>query len=111
MTDFLVALGLVFVIEGLIFAASPGAAKNAMAHVLETPDNVLRIVGIASAAIGALRARPAFRPGAAGAGRAARAAGRHGLRGGDVDHRVDHGFGDIGDVVGTARGCRRCEQR
>ena len=54
MTDFLVALGLVFVIEGLIFAASPGAAKNAMAHVLETPDNVLRIVGIASAAIGVI---------------------------------------------------------
>jgi uncharacterized protein len=44
----------VFVIEGLIFAASPGAAKNAMAHVLETPDNVLRIVGIASAAIGVI---------------------------------------------------------
>ena len=40
MTDFLVALGLVFVIEGLIFAASPGAAKNAMAHVLDTPDNL-----------------------------------------------------------------------
>ena len=28
MSDFLVALGLVFVIEGLIFAASPGAAKK-----------------------------------------------------------------------------------
>jgi uncharacterized protein YjeT (DUF2065 family) len=54
MTDFLVALGLVFVIEGLIFAASPGAAKNAMAHVLETPDNVLRVVGIASAAVGVI---------------------------------------------------------
>jgi uncharacterized protein len=52
MTDFLVALGLVFVIEGLIFAASPAAAKNAMAHVLETPDNVLRVVGIVSAVIG-----------------------------------------------------------
>jgi uncharacterized protein YjeT (DUF2065 family) len=54
MTDFLVALGLVFVIEGLIFAASPSAAKNAMAHVLETPDNVLRVVGIVSAAIGVI---------------------------------------------------------
>ena len=32
MSDFIVALGLVLVIEGLIFAASPGAAKNAMAH-------------------------------------------------------------------------------
>ncbi len=52
MTDFIVALGLVFVIEGLIFAVSPGAAKNAMAHVRETPDGPLRIVGIASAVLG-----------------------------------------------------------
>ena len=41
MSDFLVALGLVFAIEGLIFAAFPGPlAKRAMAHVLETPDGV-----------------------------------------------------------------------
>ena len=52
MTDFLVALGLVFVIEGLAFAALPGAAKRAMASVLETPDPVLRIVGVVSAVIG-----------------------------------------------------------
>ena len=52
MSDFLVALGLVFVIEGLIFAASPGAAKNAMAHVIETADGPLRVVGIASAVVG-----------------------------------------------------------
>ena len=54
MSDFLVALGLVFVIEGLIFAASPGAAKNAMAHVMETADGPLRVVGIASAILGVL---------------------------------------------------------
>jgi uncharacterized protein YjeT (DUF2065 family) len=52
MSDFLVALGLVFVIEGLIFAASPGAAKNAMAHVIDTADGPLRVVGIASAVVG-----------------------------------------------------------
>jgi uncharacterized protein len=52
MWDFIVALGLVFVIEGIIFAASPTAAKKAMAHVLETPDGPLRIVGIASAVVG-----------------------------------------------------------
>ena len=52
MSDFLVALGLVFVIEGLIFAASPGAAKNAMAHVMQTADGPLRVVGIASAVVG-----------------------------------------------------------
>ena len=54
MADFIVALGLVFVIEGLIFAASPAAAKSAMAHVLETPDGPLRIVGIASAILGVM---------------------------------------------------------
>jgi hypothetical protein len=52
MKDFIVALGLVFVIEGLIFAVSPGAAKKAMAHVLETPDGPLRLVGIVSAVLG-----------------------------------------------------------
>jgi uncharacterized protein YjeT (DUF2065 family) len=52
MTDFLAALGLVFVIEGMVFAACPGAAKRAMASVLETPEATLRIVGIVSAVIG-----------------------------------------------------------
>ena len=45
MTDFLAALGLVFVIEGLIFAAFPEAAKRAMKSVLETPDVSLRLIG------------------------------------------------------------------
>jgi uncharacterized protein YjeT (DUF2065 family) len=52
MSDFLVALGLVFVIEGIVFAAFPGAAKRAMTTVQETPDGPLRVVGIASAVIG-----------------------------------------------------------
>jgi uncharacterized protein YjeT (DUF2065 family) len=52
MMDFLVALGLVFVIEGLIFAVSPASAKNAMAHVLETPEGPLRVIGIVSAVLG-----------------------------------------------------------
>ena len=52
MTDFLVALGLVFAIEGLVFAALPGAAKRAMASVLETPEPTLRVVGVVSAVIG-----------------------------------------------------------
>ena len=49
MSDFLAALGLVFVIEGLIFAAFPDAAKRAMTSVLETPDISLRLIGIGSA--------------------------------------------------------------
>jgi uncharacterized protein YjeT (DUF2065 family) len=52
MTDFLAALGLVFVIEGLIFAAFPEAAKRAMTSVLGTPDVSLRLIGIGSAVIG-----------------------------------------------------------
>jgi len=52
MSDFLVAVGLVLVIEGLVFAAFPGSAKRAMLSVLETPDPLLRIVGIVCAAVG-----------------------------------------------------------
>lgn len=54
MSDFIVALGLVFVIEGLAFSAFPATAKRAMAAVLETPDSSLRIVGIVSAILGIL---------------------------------------------------------
>ena len=52
MDDFLAALGLVFVIEGLLFAAFPGAARRAVATVLNTPDQTLRTIGIISAFLG-----------------------------------------------------------
>ena len=52
MIDFLAALGLVFVIEGLVFAAFPGHAKRAMQSVLDTPDVSLRVIGIGSALVG-----------------------------------------------------------
>ena len=52
MSDFLVALGLVLVIEGLVFAASPGAAKRAVARVLEMPESTLRLVGLVSVGFG-----------------------------------------------------------
>ena len=54
MSDFLAAFGLVFVIEGLIFAAFPGSAKKAMMSVLDTPEATLRAVGIGSAVVGVL---------------------------------------------------------
>jgi uncharacterized protein len=54
MYDFLAALGLVFVIEGLVFAAFPGHAKRAVASVLETPEATLRAIGIGSAVVGLL---------------------------------------------------------
>ena len=54
LTDFLVALGLVFVIEGLLFAAFPDFSKKALAAVTEAPDQFLRIVGISSAVVGVI---------------------------------------------------------
>ena len=52
MDDFLAAVGLVFVIEGLVFAAFPGPAKRAIESELETPDASLRAIGIGSAVVG-----------------------------------------------------------
>jgi len=52
MKDFLAALGLVFVIEGLLFAAFPLYAKRAIMSVMETQDATLRMIGIGSAVIG-----------------------------------------------------------
>jgi uncharacterized protein len=54
MSDFLVAIGLVFALEGILFAAFPGPVKRAMTHVTETPDSILRMIGIASAVIGVI---------------------------------------------------------
>ena len=54
MSDFLVAIGLVFALEGILFAAFPGAVKQAMVHVTETPDATLRIIGIVSAVVGVI---------------------------------------------------------
>jgi uncharacterized protein YjeT (DUF2065 family) len=54
MADFIIAIGLVFVIEGLLFAVNPAAAKNAMAHVIETADGPLRLIGIVAAVVGVL---------------------------------------------------------
>jgi uncharacterized protein YjeT (DUF2065 family) len=52
MEDFLVALGLVFVLEGIMFAALPLVAKRAMAQAIETPEGTLRVIGIVSAVAG-----------------------------------------------------------
>jgi uncharacterized protein len=52
MHDFLAALGLLLAIEGLTFAAFPGAAKRAAAAVSEAPETLLRLSGIVAAAVG-----------------------------------------------------------
>jgi uncharacterized protein YjeT (DUF2065 family) len=54
MAEFIVAIGLVLVIEGLLFAAFPRAAKRLAASALESPETSLRVAGIISAALGIL---------------------------------------------------------
>jgi uncharacterized protein YjeT (DUF2065 family) len=53
-TDFIAALGLVLVIEGLVFAAFPAASKRAVALMLETPESQLRAAGVVSAVLGVI---------------------------------------------------------
>ena len=50
--DFLIGVGILFVIEGLLFAASPTWMRKAMKSALSMPDNTLRAVGIGSAVVG-----------------------------------------------------------
>jgi len=52
MSDFLAALGLLFVVEGLLFAAFPKATKRAMIAVLDMSDGPLRAIGLVSAVVG-----------------------------------------------------------
>ncbi|KPF98045.1 DUF2065 domain-containing protein [Rhodopseudomonas palustris] len=52
--DLLIGVGVLFVLEGLIFAASPSWMRRAMKSALATPDNVLRAVGLVSAVLGLL---------------------------------------------------------
>jgi uncharacterized protein len=52
MADFIVAIGLVFVIEGIVFAASPAAAKRAVTAIMQTPERALRVLGLVSALFG-----------------------------------------------------------
>lgn len=52
MEDFLAALALLFVIEGLLFAAFPNATRRAMLEAAKTPDDMVRKIGIVCAVLG-----------------------------------------------------------
>lgn len=52
MTDLLVALGLVLVIEGAAYALFPEAMKRMMARLESQPATLLRGVGLGSAVVG-----------------------------------------------------------
>ena len=53
-SDFLVGIGILFVIEGLLLAGAPGWIRGAMESLIKTPDNLLRITGLISAVGGLL---------------------------------------------------------
>jgi uncharacterized protein len=50
--DFLIGVGILFVLEGLMFASAPNWVKKAMKTAMAMPDHVLRGVGIGSAVAG-----------------------------------------------------------
>ena len=52
MIDLLAAAALVFVLEGLVFAILPAAARQAMASAVAMDDASLRLVGLVSTIIG-----------------------------------------------------------
>lgn len=54
MNDFLTALALVLVIEGLLYAAFPEQMKRAIAQMLQLPSSQIRTVALIFAAIGLL---------------------------------------------------------
>ncbi|MEE9586971.1 MAG: DUF2065 domain-containing protein [Hyphomicrobiaceae bacterium] len=52
MTDFIVAIGLVLVIEGLLWAAFPHYALRMLEAAAEAPESNLRIAGAVAVAVG-----------------------------------------------------------
>ncbi len=52
MTDFLAALGLVLVIEGVLYALVPDAMKRFVRLALEMPPATMRAAGLFSAILG-----------------------------------------------------------
>ena len=63
-TDFLIGVGILFVLEGLLFAASPAWMRRAMKSALATPDNMRGRVGsLNSLFVGASNELGEFRAG------------------------------------------------
>lgn len=46
MSDFLAALGLVLVFEGLLYGGFPHLAKRMARDVIEMPESVMRTIGL-----------------------------------------------------------------
>jgi uncharacterized protein len=56
MNTVLTAIGLVLVIEGLLYAMAPGSIKRMMAMMQQVPDEQLRMVGLGVATVGVILA-------------------------------------------------------
>lgn len=52
MTDFLAALGLVLVFEGLVYGGFPNLAKRLAADVVDMPESRMRTIGLVVIAAG-----------------------------------------------------------
>ena len=52
MSDLLVGIGLVFVIEGLLYAAFPNAMRKMVEDITKLPDANLRTIGVFALVIG-----------------------------------------------------------
>jgi len=50
--DFLAAVGLALVIEGLVYGGFPGLARKLASEVLSMPENALRLGGLGAIAVG-----------------------------------------------------------
>lgn len=52
MSDFIAALGLVLVIEGLVYGGMPRLARRLAEQILDMPDSALRTAGITAMVLG-----------------------------------------------------------
>lgn len=52
MRDFLTAVGLVLVLEGVVYGGLPGLARKLATEVLSMPEKALRTAGLVAVAIG-----------------------------------------------------------
>jgi uncharacterized protein YjeT (DUF2065 family) len=52
MNDFLTAIGLLFVVEGVLYAVSPQGMQNMMRQALEISPTALRVGGVVAMCFG-----------------------------------------------------------
>ncbi|GGA53005.1 hypothetical protein GCM10011385_02990 [Nitratireductor aestuarii] len=52
MNDFLSALGLMLVLEGLLYGGLPGLVKRMAADIMHVPEGVMRVIGLMVMAFG-----------------------------------------------------------